>query len=146
MCIILDANKFGDYLNKNDAGLVILRGWVEKKKKAKIAYSPTAKLKKELGKGRMMDHLEVLRAGGVLEQFNKKEVEAAQSNLKNELKIKKIKMKSDDPHIIALAQVSGSNLLVSSDTELCEDFKKIINDGKLYPINKDTNKKADYTH
>ena len=45
-------------------------------------------------------------------------------------------LKSDDPHIIALAQVSGARLLFSNDRELQDDFKnpEIINNprGKIY--------------
>lgn len=43
-------------------------------------------------------------------------------------------LKSDDPHIIALAQVSGARLLFSNDRDLHKDFKNphIINDGKIY--------------
>ena len=46
------------------------------------------------------------------------------------------KLQSDDPHIIALAQVSGARLLFSNDKRLHEDFRnpKIINNprGKIY--------------
>ena len=45
-------------------------------------------------------------------------------------------LKSDDPHIIALAQVSGARLLFSNDKDLQKDFKNpvIINEprGKVY--------------
>ena len=45
-------------------------------------------------------------------------------------------LKSNDPHIIALAQVSGARLLFSNDKDLQKDFKNpaIINEprGKVY--------------
>ncbi|KKZ15070.1 MAG: hypothetical protein TH68_02415 [Candidatus Synechococcus spongiarum 142] len=45
-------------------------------------------------------------------------------------------LQSDDPHIIALAQVSGARLLFSNDKRLHEDFRNpdIINNprGKIY--------------
>ena len=42
--------------------------------------------------------------------------------------------KSNDPHIIALAQVSGARLLYSNDKNLRDDFKdtKLVNGGKIY--------------
>ena len=48
-------------------------------------------------------------------------------------------VKSDDPHIIALAQVSGARLLYSNDKSLQQDFKNkdLINNprGKVYITN-----------
>ena len=45
-------------------------------------------------------------------------------------------MSSDDPHVIALAQISGARLLYSNDRDLQEDFKrKVLIDsprGKVY--------------
>ena len=47
---------------------------------------------------------------------------------------------SDDPHVIALAQVSGARLLYSNDRRLQEDFKnpRLIHDpeGKVYSTRK----------
>ena len=40
-------------------------------------------------------------------------------------------LQSDDPHIIALAQVAGVRLLVSGDINLHSDFKQIIG-GSIY--------------
>ena len=46
---------------------------------------------------------------------------------------------SDDPHVVALAQVSGARLLYSNDKDLQRDFKskKLIDDprGKVYTTN-----------
>lgn len=51
--------------------------------------------------------------------------------------------KSDDPHVLALALVSGARLLYSNDPDLIEDFKnpKIISDprGKVYTTARDDN-------
>ena len=47
-------------------------------------------------------------------------------------------LRSDDPHIIALAQVSGARLLYTKDEDLRQDFKdkKFLDNprGKIYPI------------
>ena len=45
--------------------------------------------------------------------------------------LSKLKLKSDDPDIIALAQASKVKLLVSGDKKLHADFKEIIK-GKVY--------------
>lgn len=47
-------------------------------------------------------------------------------------------LRSDDPHVIALAQVSGARLLYTKDEDLRQDFKnkEILDNprGKIYPI------------
>ena len=47
-------------------------------------------------------------------------------------------LRSDDPHVIALAQVSGARLLYTKDRRLHEDFRngEILNDprGMIYPV------------
>ena len=48
--------------------------------------------------------------------------------------------RSDDPHVVALAQVSGARLLYSNDINLHRDFtnKNVVDDprGKVYSTNK----------
>lgn len=48
---------------------------------------------------------------------------------------------SDDPHVVALAQVSGARLLYSNDKDLHQDFtsKKLVDNprGKVYSTNED---------
>ena len=48
--------------------------------------------------------------------------------------------RSDDPHVVALAQVSGARLLYSNDIDLHRDFtsKTLVDDprGKVYSTNK----------
>ncbi len=52
-------------------------------------------------------------------------------------------LRSDDPHIIALAVVSGARLLYSNDQDLHRDFKdkKLIDDprGSIFSTNKNKN-------
>lgn len=58
------------------------------------------------------------------------------SSQKVESKANRLKgtIKSNDGHIIALAKVSGVNVLVSLDEDLHKDFKnkKLIKGGKVY--------------
>lgn len=42
------------------------------------------------------------------------------------------KCASDDPHIIALAQISGARLLFTNDKDLQQDFKDQIKQGRIY--------------
>ena len=65
----------------------------------------------------------------------------------NKLKTKLLgekKCRSDDPHILALAQVSGARLLYSNDKKLQQDFKnkELIDQprGKIYPTNNEDKK------
>ncbi len=66
------------------------------------------------------------RKYGRIKLFDKREVERNQSQLSG--------LNSDDPHIIALAQVANVKLLVSSDQNLHADFKnsELIDSGKVY--------------
>lgn len=44
----------------------------------------------------------------------------------------KDEIKSDDPHIIALALIAGVKVLVSKDNKLIADFKGHVSRGKVY--------------
>ena len=62
------------------------------------------------------------------------------------------RLKSDDPHVIALAQVSGARLLYTNDEDLQKDFrnKNLINNpaGKIYSTEAENNpnKEFRYSH
>ena len=55
---------------------------------------------------------------GKMRIVNKSEVDARTEQIQSEGTIR-----SDDPHVIALAQVSGARLLYSNDGNLQQDFK-----------------------
>ena len=63
-------------------------------------------------------------------------VNASEISAKTEELQREGNFRSDDPHILALAQVSGSRLLYSADMDLQQDFKNkdFINSprGKVY--------------
>ena len=122
MCLILDANKFSDYLNPEDENMEPVRRWI--KTSGKIIYSPTVKLKQELDRHEKMRlQIDEYRNNGSLRQYPAQEVEKTKTKLPP--------LKSDDPDIIALASVSGVKLLVSGDTNLHTDFKNVIG-GSVY--------------
>lgn len=123
MCIILDSNCFSKFNDKNDKDMGPVRTWVYKLN-GKIAYSPTKKFRNEFNKG-SIDYVGLNRAGklklvteGVEEK--EKELEGA--------------IKSDDPHIIALAVVADVKVLVTKDKDLINDFtnREFITHGKVY--------------
>ena len=74
----------------------------------------------------LMDLLAVLDKAGRLLIKPSREVD----NLALQIARKKI-LKSDDEHVIALAQISGSKILISYDTSLQADFVNIIR-GNVY--------------
>ena len=90
--------------------------------------------------GKLLRELNSTKAGKWMRQAvlskrmkieNESEVKATMSELQNEGEFK-----SDDPHIIALAQVSGARLLYSNDIDLQKDFRnrELINRprGRVY--------------
>ncbi len=122
MCLILDTNKFSEYVNPENQDMELVRKWMSKK--GKIVYSPTLKLKQELEKhDKMRKQFEQFRENGKLNQIPEGEVEHDRRSLPQ--------LKSDDPDIIALARVANVKLLVSSDKDLHTDFKEIVG-GKVY--------------
>ena len=125
MCLILDANEYGDYLNPKNEDMKPVRDWVEKKN-GRIAYAPTNQMKKELNRyPKMKARMKQYDKRGKLKIWDKEKVGRQAKELSN--------LQSDDPDIIALAQVANVKLLVSSDKKLHKDFTnpKIIG-GKVY--------------
>lgn len=154
MCAIVDTNVVHEVFGRQptDAGEGFFR-WLNSGK-GKLVLG--GKLKEEL-MGKKPKKGEKLKeeVNGVSE-FR---VWAAQNNLSGKLinaddnrvdqETEKVrssgKLKSDDPHIIALAQVSGARLLFSNDIKLHKDFKNrnFIDEppGKVYS----TVKNKDFT-
>lgn len=136
MCAIVDANvasevfgaslplageKFFEWLNKGSGRLVVGGKLLEELEKSSADF---------IYWGR-----EALRAGR-MRIVSKGEVDARTEQIQREGKIS-----SDDPHVIALAQVSGARLLYSNDGDLQKDFGngELIDDprGKVYSTRRD---------
>ena len=101
-----------------------------KSRDGKIAYSPTEKMERELNRhSKMREQFDRYRETDKLKLVPPNEVEQAMNGLED--------LQSDDPDIIALAQVSGVSVLVSSDTNLHADFKSIIG-GSIYQTRQHT--------
>lgn len=123
MCLILDTDNYGLFLAPDNEDMKPVRDWVDKKN-GKITYSPVGKMKDELEKyPKMRNRFTQYRRAGKLEDFPTEAVEQEKKKLP--------KLRSNDPDIIALAQVSGVSLLVSSDKNLHVDFKTIVG-GMIY--------------
>ena len=123
MCLILDTNKYGDFLASENQDMEPVRNWM-KSRDGKIAYSPTEKMERELNRhSKMREQFDRYRETDKLKLVPPNEVEQAMNGLED--------LQSDDPDIIALAQVSGVRVLVSSDTNLHADFKLIVG-GSIY--------------
>ncbi len=135
MCIILDTNKYSDFLDLNNKDMEAIRHWIEKKK-GKIAWSPTEKLKQELEThGKMKKQFKVYRQAGLIKNIDNRKVNDEKKKLLNQKDSEALK--SDDPDIIALAITAQVKVLVSEDRNLCDDFKKIIPGGKIYTRKRD---------
>ena len=138
MCIILDANCFGDFRNSSNEDMQPVHKWLDGRN-GKIAYSDTGKFRCEWKRGGL-DYRALNRAGQ-LKLIPGDEVLAQQEELIGRLE-------SDDPHVIALALVAEIKVLVvqrqpdeprqrgrprarGGDTALQRDFKRWVR-GKVY--------------
>ncbi len=93
--------------------------------KGKLVYSPTPVIKREFH-----DHAQFGRKLKTLLQAGR--VKTVSSELVNEEEKTLGKIKSDDPHILALAKASGVRVLVSRDKKLGVDFKRLTGERSIY--------------
>lgn len=123
MCLILDTNKYGDFLNPVNSDMQPIREWI-RTKNGKIVYAPTEKMEKELGNhNRMKRMFYEYRQAGRLKIIDREKVNRTEAELTG--------LSSNDGHIVALALAAEVKLLVSEDKKLHKDFKKFVN-GKIY--------------
>lgn len=123
MCAILDANMFHKFRNPYNEDMKPVWKWLENRN-GKIVYTNTKKFEDEWYQGGMDDIRDQLIRSGQL-----KLVSQDIKDKENEV----IGMiKSDDPHIIALALVAQVKVLVSDDNKLIQDFKEHVSQGKVY--------------
>ena len=136
MCAILDANvvhevfganlppageEFHSRINSAKLTLVVGGKLLEELERSARGFNEWVRNASLYGRARLID------ADQVAEQTAQVEKDGAYT--------------SDDPHVLALAQVSGARLLYSNDAELQKDFKRkrLINNppGKVYSTLKD---------
>ena len=128
MCIIIDANKMGVFLSEPpNADVVPIHDWLMKKE-GKIIYSTGGKFAKEIS-GRARERLTVYARSGMAIRVDAQDFRRDESSLAP-------KIRSDDPHVLALARASGARRLYTDDAKLMDDFtdKRFIDGprGKVY--------------
>ena len=132
MCIIVDANKLGEFLASppNDDAMPI-RQWLERPNGAgTLVYSTGGKFAGELGRNARTKLAVYAQAGKArLVAAHRFSDDADRLRASGQLR-------SDDPHVLALARASGARLLYTGDQDLIADFKdsSLIRDprGKVY--------------
>ena len=128
MCIIVDANRMGAFLAdppEEDAAPV--RRWIDTGG-GRVVYSTGGKFAEEVrghAKQRLLRYSQAGRAKFVPEHRFIDDQNTLQARIR-----------SDDPHVLALARATGVRLLYTGDVDLIADFKdKAILDkprGKIY--------------
>ncbi len=125
MCAILDVNLIGRFKKDPvDEDLKFVHQWLERKN-GKIVYSDTEKFRKEWDKGGGYTLRRQLQRRGKLKLVLAQDVQEKNDKIKDEIK-------SDDPHIIALALIAEVKVLISKDNKLIADFKVHVSQGKVY--------------
>lgn len=123
MCMILDANMWGDFTNKAECMIPVYK-WLEEKK-GKLVYSDHKAFQKELTKNQK----KILRRyfqSGQARFVPKTQVDRITTDLR-----KNDELKSNDIHILGLAKASKVKILCSNDKNLHYDFKHILG-GSVY--------------
>ena len=130
MCIIVDTNKLDVFLAEPaDEDSKPIRKWLGRGA-GSIVYSTEGKFAQEIqgrAKAKLADYVRAGRA---------KHVPASQF-VDEERKLEtRADLRSDDPHVLALARVAGVRLLYTADNDLISDFtdKSFIDRprGKVY--------------
>ena len=129
MCAIVDASiaveVFGS--NRPPAGEKFF-GWINKGNGRLVVGG---KLQEELNRTPAREWARQALNAGLIRRVSANKVEERTQTLQNEGSYK-----SNDPHVLALAQVSGARLLYSNDKDLQRDFqdRKLIDSprGKVY--------------
>lgn len=123
MCAILDANTFHKFKDPSNEDMIPVWKWLENRN-GKIVYTNTKKFEDEWYRGGMDDIRDQLIRSGQLKLVSQ------------DIKVKVNELidiiKSDDPHIIALADIAGVKVLISDDRNLIQDFKEHVSQGKVY--------------
>lgn len=115
MCIIIDANTAPSMTAGAPQALPVL-GWI-KRGTSRIAIGGTKQAIEYAKLKEFIKLLAVLDRAGRLRRYDNKTVDDLQHGLEEDGNLQ-----SDDPHIIALAVVSGCRLLFSHDQALHADF------------------------
>lgn len=136
MCAIVDANAAREVFG--DSPPPVAEKFLEWLERGSGRLVVGGKLLKELedGSPSFRSWGQTALLAGKMRTVNESEVDARTEEIEQEGAFR-----SDDPHILALAQVSGARLLYSNDRDLSDDFrdKRLIYNpqGKVYTTRKD---------
>ena len=115
VCAIIDANVSHEVFGRNRPGAgVRFFKWLMSPRGRLVAGG---KLLEELAKTPYLDFALQLQSTGKLRNVDKRAVDGCADHLRATGACR-----SNDPHVIALAQVSGARLLYSNDQALHQDF------------------------
>ena len=129
MCVILDSNKIGDFLNHKPS-MVPIHNWL-KTQNGKLVYSNHPQIETEIKKhAKMPVFLRERKKTGQAKLIPSRLVAQEIAEIKQNAKKQGYKLKSNDIHIVALAKASDSKLLCSEDRNLHKDLKQIIGSSK----------------
>lgn len=132
MCMIIDANMLAEFLAdpiKDDAAPI--HDWLDRRR-GSLVYSTGSQYGAELNRSpNLKRKLEDYARRGRARVIPAEEVARDERAL-----ARRSDLRSDDPHVLALARTSGARVLYTADNELIADFKnKAILDnprGKVY--------------
>lgn len=128
MCIIIDANKLGQFLSQPpDADSAPIHNWLENKG-GKIVYSTAGRFRAEIGR-KARERLRVYFQAGMAVEVDEERFGEDQRQLAAIIR-------SDDPHVLAMARATNTRILYTADQDLISDFKnkELIDQprGKIY--------------
>ena len=130
MCIIVDNDRLGRFLSDpTDDDSTPIRTWLDSGR-GMVVYATEGGFREEIAHSAKSRLAEFVRAGRAIhipvDRFADDERELRESDL----------LRSNDPHVLALARASGARLLYTGDTDLTADFKdkRLIDNprGKVY--------------
>ena len=119
MCIIVDANKLGEFLaNSPSDDAMPIHHWLSRRAGGGVlVYSTGGKFDSEVG-AKARTKLAVYVQAGRARLVPACEFSGDEDSLRTSGKLR-----SDDPHVLALARASGARLLYTGDKNLKADFK-----------------------
>ena len=115
MCIIVDSCKMGDFLNPEHQDSEPIRKWL--KAGGRLVYSIGGGFSNEIGNSpSYKKRLAVYSSSGQAHLIPSELFADDEKELKN------LGIRSDDPHVLALARFTRTRLLYTNDPKLIEDF------------------------
>lgn len=133
MCMILDADQWGDFLNaekKNTPNMLRIQEWIGERKGSKrhgvLVYPSHGKFKKELDQSQQMrEVLQRYVQSGAARPYSKERHDESWK------KISKFPFTSNDPHVLAAFDASRATILCTGDKKLQQDFKNLRSNHRI---------------